>query len=182
MRLAFKKRGTSIIWRIYALQKWEPPINKTGTLYELTYRCHTQMRSTSKEIGYFNDLTFTLRSIFAADTSGDNELTDIPGCLALSLFPKFQITEKPCHAEWRTLILEVLGSTSTEFVYLFLCAFVSCSVGWLVTYEGVSKSFRTARLARELQVVQISAISCSCIAILWVSLVSSAAITLCVAS
>jgi hypothetical protein len=49
-------------------------------------------------------------------------------------------------------------------------------------YEGVSKTFRTGRLERELQMVQISATSCSCIAILWVSLVSFAAITLCYAS
>jgi hypothetical protein len=49
-------------------------------------------------------------------------------------------------------------------------------------YEGVSKSFRTDRLERELQMVQLSAKMCSCIAILWVSLVSFAAITLCVAS
>jgi hypothetical protein len=50
------------------------------------------------------------------------------------------------------------------------------------TYEGVSKSFRTGRLERELQTVQISATRCSCIAILWVIRVSFAAITLCVAS
>jgi hypothetical protein len=49
-------------------------------------------------------------------------------------------------------------------------------------YEGVSKSFRTGRLERELQMVQLSATRCGCIAILWVSLVSFAAITLCVAS
>jgi hypothetical protein len=49
-------------------------------------------------------------------------------------------------------------------------------------YEGVSKSFRTDRLERELQMVQLSATRCSCIAILWVSLVSFASITLCVAS
>jgi hypothetical protein len=49
-------------------------------------------------------------------------------------------------------------------------------------YEGVSKSFRTGRLERELQMVQLSATRCSCIVILWVSLVSFAAITLCVAS
>jgi hypothetical protein len=46
-------------------------------------------------------------------------------------------------------------------------------------YEGVSKSFRTGRLERELQMVQVSATRCSCIAILWVSLMSLAAITLC---
>jgi hypothetical protein len=49
-------------------------------------------------------------------------------------------------------------------------------------YEGVSKSFRTGRLERELQMVQLSATRCSCIAILRVSLVSFAAITFCVAS
>jgi hypothetical protein len=52
----------------------------------------------------------------------------------------------------------------------------------MVLYEGVSKSIRTGRLERELQMVQLSATSCSCIAILWVSLVSFAAIVLCVAS
>jgi hypothetical protein len=49
-------------------------------------------------------------------------------------------------------------------------------------YEGVSKSFRTGRLKRELQMVQVSATRCSCIASLWVSLVSFAAIILRVAS
>jgi hypothetical protein len=57
---------------------------------------------------------------------------------------------------------------------------------WVVkvepVYEGVSKSFRTGRLAREQQMVELSAIRCSCIAILWVILMSFAAITLCVAS
>jgi hypothetical protein len=49
-------------------------------------------------------------------------------------------------------------------------------------YKGLSKSFRTDRLKRELQMIQLPATRCSCIAILWVSLVSFAAITLCVAS
>jgi hypothetical protein len=49
-------------------------------------------------------------------------------------------------------------------------------------YEGVSKSFRTGRLERELQMVELSATGRSCIAILWVSLVSFVAIILCVAS
>jgi hypothetical protein len=52
---------------------------------------------------------------------------------------------------------------------------------WL-KYEGVSKSFRTRCLERELQMVQLSATGCSFVAILWVSLVSFTAITLCVAS
>jgi hypothetical protein len=49
-------------------------------------------------------------------------------------------------------------------------------------YQAVSKSFRTGRMERELQVLQLSATRCSCIAIFWVSLVSFAAITFCVAS
>jgi hypothetical protein len=51
-----------------------------------------------------------------------------------------------------------------------------------MSYEGVSKSFRTGHLKRKLQMVQLCATRCSFIDILWVSLVSSAAITLCVAS
>jgi hypothetical protein len=47
--------------------------------------------------------------------------------------------------------------------------------------QGVSKSFRTGRLERERQMVQPSATKCSCIAILWVILVSFVAITICVA-
>jgi hypothetical protein len=50
------------------------------------------------------------------------------------------------------------------------------------TYECVSRSFRTGILERELQMVQFSATRCSCIAILRASLVSFAAIILCVAS
>jgi hypothetical protein len=49
-------------------------------------------------------------------------------------------------------------------------------------YEGVSKSFRTIRPERELQMLQLPAKKCSCIAILWVSLVSFAALSPCVAS
>jgi hypothetical protein len=49
-------------------------------------------------------------------------------------------------------------------------------------YQGVFKSFRTGRLERQLQMVQLSATRCSFIAILRVSLVSLAAITLSVAS
>jgi hypothetical protein len=55
------------------------------------------------------------------------------------------------------------------------------SVIWF-PYEGVTESFRPGRLERELQMVQFSATRCSCIAILLASLVSFAAVTLCVAS
>jgi hypothetical protein len=48
--------------------------------------------------------------------------------------------------------------------------------------RGCIQIFRTGHLERELQIVQLSATRCSCIAILRVSLVSFAAIALCVAS
>jgi hypothetical protein len=65
-----------------------------------------------------------------------------------------------------------------------LAMFNTCTHRCNVTlfYEGVSKSFRTGHLERELQMVELSATRCSCIATSWVSLVSFAAITLCVAS
>jgi hypothetical protein len=49
-------------------------------------------------------------------------------------------------------------------------------------YKRVSKSFWIGRLEREMQMVQLSATRYSCIAILWVSLVSFTIITICVGS
>jgi hypothetical protein len=51
-----------------------------------------------------------------------------------------------------------------------------------IEYKGVSRSFWTGHLVQELQMVQLSATKYSCIAILWVSLVCFATMTLCVAS
>jgi hypothetical protein len=48
--------------------------------------------------------------------------------------------------------------------------------------RGCIQKIRTGLLERELQIVQLSATSCNCIAILWVSVVSFAAVTLCVPS
>jgi hypothetical protein len=53
---------------------------------------------------------------------------------------------------------------------------------WNFLTRWVTVSFSRRTLERELRMVQLSATSCSCIAILWVSLVSFAAITLCLAS
>jgi len=53
---------------------------------------------------------------------------------------------------------------------------------WVTVFEGVSKSLRTSRLERELQMIQHCSTRCSCVAILWVTLVSFVAKTLCVAS
>jgi hypothetical protein len=48
--------------------------------------------------------------------------------------------------------------------------------------QGCIQSFQTGYLEQELEMVQLSATRCNCIAILWVSLVNFATITLCVAS
>jgi hypothetical protein len=60
---------------------------------------------------------------------------------------------------------------------LWLQRYVLCPLYCLWTYESVSISSRTGRLERELQMVELSATGCSCIAILWVSLMSFAAVT-----
>jgi hypothetical protein len=65
----------------------------------------------------------------------------------------------------------------TEAVHLYNTAYI---LGFI--YEGLSRSFRTGSLERELQMVQLSVTRWSCIAILWVSLVSFAAVILCVVS
>jgi hypothetical protein len=75
----------------------------------------------------------------------------------------------------------------THFTYK-LCRFQrkptvrACICIYACMYEGVSKSFQTGLLEWELQMVKLSATRFSCIVILWVSLVSFAAITLRVVS
>jgi hypothetical protein len=59
-----------------------------------------------------------------------------------------------------------------------LCVYVQA----VPIIRGRIQIFRTGRLERELQIVQLIATMCNFIAILWVSLVSFATITLCVAS
>jgi type IV secretory pathway TrbL component len=62
------------------------------------------------------------------------------------------------------------------YIYIYICSVIKgesetfytqkFNVKMEVKYEGVSKSFRTGRLERELQMVQLSATRCRCIAIL----------------
>jgi hypothetical protein len=89
------------------------------------------------------------------------------------------------------LICRMLGQIPHEFsLFLFwkirnaneTASVLVMTISWAKIIRGVSKSFRTGRLERELQMVQLSATMCSCITILWVSVVSFAAINLCVAS
>jgi hypothetical protein len=56
------------------------------------------------------------------------------------------------------------------------------AVIWHHCHTRLYPSFWTSHLEQELKMVQLSATRCSCIAILWVSLLSFAAITLCVTS
>jgi hypothetical protein len=80
-----------------------------------------------------------------------------------------------CASRYIWLLCRPPTSTPVQLMYRY------CELGTF-TYEDVSKSFRIGRLERELQMVQLSATRCSCIAILWVSLVNFATITLCVSS
>jgi hypothetical protein len=74
---------------------------------------------------------------------------------------------------------------------LYIRKFIQCYIlqSWLniafsavYVIRGCTKNFRTGRLEREPQITELSATRWSCIAILWVSLVSFAATTLCAAS
>jgi hypothetical protein len=58
------------------------------------------------------------------------------------------------------------GLYETKFYKRSIPLKVGLACVCLCVYEGVSKSFRTDRLERELQMVQLSATRCSCIAIL----------------
>jgi hypothetical protein len=71
------------------------------------------------------------------------------------------------------------GSLSSCFVWMWNVVFYFREAH---THEGVSKNYRTGRLELQLQMIQLSATRCSCIAILCVSLVSFVAIILCVTS
>jgi len=51
-------------------------------------------------------------------------------------------------------------------IYVAFPLFLYIIISAIMLYECVSKSFRTGRLERELQMVQLSATRCSCIAIL----------------
>jgi hypothetical protein len=77
----------------------------------------------------------------------------------------------PLFMYFKVMII-LLISTAANHIYVPL----------LALYVSLSKSFRTGRLEPELQTIQLSATRRSCIAILWVCLVSFAVITLFVAS
>jgi hypothetical protein len=62
------------------------------------------------------------------------------------------------------------------YVCMYVCMYVYININ---AYEVATQSFRTGRLERELQMVQLSDTKYSCVAVLWVSFDS---ITLCVAS
>jgi len=88
----------------------------------------------------------------------------------------------PCYE--RDKSLKITDCFSSEHGWCLTCHWKSTNLtfSWQFNlYEGVSKNFRTGHLERELQMVELSTTKCSCIAILWVSLVNFTAITLYVA-
>jgi len=62
------------------------------------------------------------------------------------------------------ILLEILIGLTVSSEGLYLQRAVRHRKTW--TYEGASKSFRTGRLEQELQMIELSATRCSCIAIL----------------
>jgi hypothetical protein len=83
----------------------------------------------------------------------------------------------------RSIFIWRLEANITRSVWgIYRIVKLKCAQLHFILYECVSRSFRTGRLERELLMVQLSATRCSCIAILWGSLVGFAAISLCVAS
>jgi hypothetical protein len=88
--------------------------------------------------------------------------------------PSPRLTTNPELVEW-LMFIKILTQIQD---WNFLVG----SIVWMKIYESISKSFRTVRLERELKLIQFSATRCSFIAILLVSIVSFAAITLCVPS
>jgi hypothetical protein len=115
--------------------------------------------------------------------------------MEINLFSLFLCIVADCNSRWENISVH-----SSSFTVISNCRRADCPYRMLLNFglqsrenklhatvrwnedECVSKSFRTGLLERELQMVQLCATRCSCIAILWVSLLSFAAITLCVAS
>jgi hypothetical protein len=89
-------------------------------------------------------------------------------------------TSKNCHRSGSSIVLQEKMEQNRLTRHNWPPLYRSYGVS--PSYKFVPKSFRTGRLERELQMVQLSTTRCSCIAILWVSLVSFAVITLCIAS
>jgi hypothetical protein len=80
------------------------------------------------------------------------------------------------------LIVTILNLNDPKLVVdltitVVICVCVCIYIYIYKIHEGVYKSFRTGCLERKLQMVHLSATRCSCIAILWVSLVSFGGIT-----
>jgi hypothetical protein len=55
---------------------------------------------------------------------------------------------------------------NNKSLFIIIIIIIIIIISFPTEYEGVSKSFRTGRLERELQMVQLSTTRCSCITIL----------------
>jgi hypothetical protein len=85
------------------------------------------------------------------------------------------IAPLPHTPSWRGAQLRKSTGTTLPFLRFLVLLWSSCTS----MYPKVSG---LGRLEREMQMVQLSATRCSCIGILWVTIVSFAAINFCVAS
>jgi hypothetical protein len=104
------------------------------------------------------------------------DTTQIAVDLELSFQAKFGVEESSWnHISWNMRDIHVGWNVSVT-------NYGPVHFHFVIKYEGVSRSFRTGHRERELQMVQLSDTRCTCIPILWISLVSFSAITLYVAS
>jgi hypothetical protein len=142
---------------------------KTGSFW---YSCQRVFLSHTFSAMFVTARSFWKIMIFLAVCADDSNRYVIK-------FTDFMIQRFPWVVDYHSadyeILLKVHHCNNRRFPHI-------TSIEKIITYECVSTSFRTGRLVRELQMVQLSVIRCSCIGILWVSLVGFAAITLCVAS
>jgi hypothetical protein len=90
----------------------------------------------------------------------------------------FDRNDRRAHARMNTHKWPYGSPTATDNISYSQIIWAEFTERWnLWWYDGVSKSFRTGHLERELQMVHLSATRCSYIAILWVSPVSFAAVS-----
>jgi hypothetical protein len=122
--------------------------------------------------------------------TGDTEIKSWPGYhISWQVFLSLSTISLPQHSHPLS-VTERYNLIDKNVTWTWLLSWQLCLVGnWLTDWavsqgwhsmRAYSRSFWTGHLEWELQIVQLSATRCSCITILWVSLVSFASITLCV--
>jgi hypothetical protein len=106
---------------------------------------------------YINQTRYCLTQIFRFFKSINTKLAYIRFKQFITLHNYKNGTGK-VYSSWKCIHFPDAFFVTASLVFIF--------IKYCCIHEGVSKSFRTGRLVRELQMVQLSATRCSCIAIL----------------